>query len=114
MAAYDFRTQRLYVEAPLGAGARIEADPDQANYLVNVLRLRADAPVLLFNGRDGEWRARIADRAKRRCVLEAVEKTRDQTRSRDLHYLFAPLKHARLDYMVQKAVEMACRRSGPC
>ena len=106
MAAYDFRTQRLFVDAPLGAGARIEVDAGQANYLLNVLRLRADAPLLLFNGRDGEWRARIAEAGKRRCMLEAVEKTREQTRLPDLHYLFAPLKHARLDYMVQKAVEM--------
>ena len=113
MAAYDFRTQRLHVEAPLGAGARIEANPGQANYLLNVLRLRADAPVLLFNGRDGEWRARIAEAGKRRCVLEAVEKARDQTRLPDLHLLFAPLKHARLDYMVQKAVEMGVSELRP-
>jgi 16S rRNA (uracil1498-N3)-methyltransferase len=106
MAACDCRTQRLYVDAPLGPGARMEADGAQANYLLNVLRLRADAPVLLFNGRDGEWRARIAEAGKRRCVLEAVEKARDQTPLPDLHYLFAPLKYARLDYMVQKAVEM--------
>ena len=113
MAAYDFRTQRLHVEAPLGAGARIEANPGQANYLLNVLRLGADAPVLLFNGRDGEWRARIAEAGKRRCVLEAVEKARDQTRLPDLHLLFAPLKHARLDYMVQKAVEMGVSELRP-
>ena len=106
MAAYDFRTQRLHVDAPLSTGARIEASPDQANYLLNVLRMRERDPVLLFNGRDGEWRAAVAEARKRRCVLEVVEQTRAQTPLPDLHYLFAPLKHARLDYMVQKAVEM--------
>ncbi len=106
MAAYDFRTQRLHVDAPLSAGERIKAGADQANYLLNVLRMREHDPLLLFNGRDGEWRATVAEARKRRCVLEVAERTRAQTPLPDLHYLFAPLKHARLDYMVQKAVEM--------
>jgi 16S rRNA (uracil1498-N3)-methyltransferase len=62
--------------------------------------------VLVFNGRDGEWRATLADRGKRAMSLVVGEQTRSQTIPLDLHYLFAPLKHARLDYMVQKAVEM--------
>ncbi len=113
MALYDFSAPRLYVEAPLRAGALVALDRAQTNYLVNVLRLRAGQDVLVFNGRDGEWRARIAEAGKRRCVLEAVEKARDQTRLPDLHLLFAPLKHARLDYMVQKAVEMGVSELRP-
>ena len=87
-------------------GSTLELEPAQANYLRNVLRLKAGAPVLVFNGRDGEWRATLADRGKRALSLALAEQTRVQTAPLDLHYLFAPLKHARLDYMVQKAVEM--------
>ena len=111
--SYDFRAQRLHVEADLAAGAEIEANKGQAHYLLNVLRLKADGTILLFNGRDGEWRARIADAGKRSCVLVAEERTRAQTPLPDLHYLFAPLKQARLDYMVQKAVEMGAGRLSP-
>jgi len=104
--SYDFRTPRLYVEAPLGAGARIGTDRAQGNYLLNVLRLKDGDGVLLFNGRDGEWLARIEASGRKGCALVAVNQTRPQPAPADLWYLFAPLKHARLDYMVQKAVEM--------
>src|SRR6266700_178530 len=110
MPRYDFRSPRLYVEAALTSGHTLELDPAQANYLRNVLRLKAGAPVLVFNGRDGEWRATLADRGKRALSLALGERTRAQTTPLDLHYLFAPLKHARLDYMVQKAVEMGASR----
>jgi 16S rRNA (uracil1498-N3)-methyltransferase len=110
MPRYDFRSPRLYLEAPLGSGQTLGLQPAQANYLRNVLRLKAGAPVLVFNGRNGEWRATLIDSGKRALALEIGEQTRPQTQPFDLHYLFAPLKHARLDYMVQKAVEMgACR-----
>jgi 16S rRNA (uracil1498-N3)-methyltransferase len=112
VARYDFRTPRLYVEAPLKAGAVLALDGAQANYLTNVLRLAAGEPVLVFNGHDGEWRAALAG-AKRKWSLTVGERTREQTRALDLHYLFAPLKHARLDYMVQKAVEMGAARLLP-
>jgi 16S rRNA (uracil1498-N3)-methyltransferase len=113
MSRYDFRTTRLFVEAPLAAGAMVPLDRDQANYLVNVLRLKPGAPVLLFNGRDGEWRAELVQAGKKSFALGAVERTRQQTPAGDLHYLFAPLKHARLDYMVQKAVELGASRLQP-
>jgi len=106
MPRYDFRSPRLYVEASLTGGRTLELDPAQASYLRNVLRLKAGAHVLVFNGRNGEWRATLADRGKRALSLALGEQTRTQTSPLDLHYLFAPLKHARLDYMVQKAVEM--------
>jgi 16S rRNA (uracil1498-N3)-methyltransferase len=113
MPRYDFRSPRLYVEAQLAGGQTLALDPAQANYLRNVLRLKAGAPVLVFNGREGEWRATLIDSGKRALALVVSEQTRAQTRPLDLHYLFAPLKHARLDYMVQKAVEMGASRLQP-
>ena len=113
LARYDFRTTRLFVAAPLGPGARIALDQSQANYLLNVLRRRPGDVVLVFNGRDGEWRATLASEGRRRAALEVGEQTRAQPTPGDLDYLFAPLKHARLDYMVQKAVEMGATRLQP-
>jgi 16S rRNA (uracil1498-N3)-methyltransferase len=113
MARYDFRTPRLYVDAPLEPGASIALAPAAQNYLRNVLRLHAGDGVLGFNGRDGEWRGRLAEAGKRAFSLLVEEQTRDQPQALDLHYLFAPLKHARLDYMVQKAVEMGVTRLVP-
>jgi len=112
MAPYDFRKIRLYVDTPLAAGAAVALDRDQAHYLNHVLRLKAGGRVLLFNGRDGEWSATIAD-GKRAATLAVGSRTRPQTQGLDLHYLFAPLKAARLDYMVQKAVEMGVSRLQP-
>lgn len=97
---------RLFVEGALGAGGIVDATREQANYLGNVLRLAVGAPVLLFNGRDGEWLAEIASADRKRLSLRLVERVREQHPAGDLHYLFAPLKHSRLDYMAQKAVEM--------
>jgi 16S rRNA (uracil1498-N3)-methyltransferase len=105
MAKYDFRTPRLFVEAPLQAGAVVALNADQSNYLRNVRRLRAGHPVLLFNGRDGEWRAELRVEGKSAALL-VLEATRSQPAPADVQLIFAPLKHARLDYMVQKAVEM--------
>jgi len=113
MLHYDFRTPRLFVEDPLGGGRTLALDPAQANYLRNVLRLKVGAAVLVFNGREGEWRATLQESGKRSVSLEVGERTREQTPPFDLHYLFAPLKHARLDYMVQKAVEMGASRLQP-
>lgn len=105
MPAYDFRGPRLYVDAALAPEARVALDRDQSNYLGNVLRLGAGDPILAFNGRDGEWQAAI-DGRKRPDSIVILKQTRPQDGLIDLAYVFAPLKHARLDYMVQKAVEM--------
>jgi len=105
MPDHDFRSARLYVDAPLGQGRTVALERDQSNYLGNVLRLGAGDNVLVFNGRDGEWRAAIAGR-KRPDSLIVQARTRPQDHLPDLTCVFAPLKHARLDYMVQKAVEM--------
>ena len=107
MATYDFSAPRLYVEPDLGGGASLPLDKPQQNYLCNVLRLKQGEAVLVFNGRHGEWRARLVEGAGRKTMALVVdEQVRAQTPAPDLHYLFAPLKHARLDYMAQKAVEM--------
>ncbi len=113
MARYDIRTPRLYVEAPLSApDTQIALADSHTHYLRDVLRLKPDDAVLVFNGRDGEWRGRLEPLGKRAAVrLEA--QTRPQTGGSDLYYLFAPLKRARLDYMVQKAVEMGVGRLAP-
>src|ERR1700744_6223875 len=108
----DFRSPRLFVDAMLGAGQTVALDRNQSNYLGNVLRLSAGGTVLAFNGRDGEWRASIAGR-KRPDSLSIIAQTRPQDRLPDLAYVFAPLKHARLDYMVQKAVEMGASSLQP-
>jgi len=112
MPKRDFRSPRLYVDAPLATGSGIALDRDQTNYLGNVLRLEAGATVLVFNGRDGEWQATLAGR-KRPDRAEIVAQVRAQDRLPDVHYTFAPLKHARLDYMVQKAVEMGASALRP-
>lgn len=106
MARRDFSTQRLFVADGLAAAKSVTLPPDQAHYVLNVLRMRPGAPLLLFNGHDGEWRAQIAEASKKLCRLTVKELTREQTSPCDLHYLFAPLKRARLDYMVQKVTEM--------
>ena len=112
MPRYDFRSPRLHVEDPLTPGAQLTLGKPQAHYLCNVLRLKAGDSVLVFNGRDGEWRATLGGNGKR-TTLALGEQTRPQTAAPDLHYLFAPLKHERLDYMVQKAVEMGVSRLQP-
>jgi 16S rRNA (uracil1498-N3)-methyltransferase len=112
MPQLDFRSPRLFVDAALAAGETVALERDQSNYLGNVLRLAAGDTILAFNGRDGEWQASIAGR-KRPDSLTIMAQTRAQDRLPDLAYVFAPLKHARLDYMVQKAVEMGASMLQP-
>ena len=113
MAAYDFSAPRLFVEADLLSGGEIPLERAQSNYLLNVLRLGSGKPVLAFNGRHGEWRAAIESSGRKSASLRLAEQTRPQPVRPDLDYLFAPLKHARLDYLVQKAVEMGVGRLRP-
>ncbi|HEY3916978.1 MAG TPA: 16S rRNA (uracil(1498)-N(3))-methyltransferase [Stellaceae bacterium] len=97
---------RLFVETALAAGAVVELSPDQAHYLRNVMRLGEGEAVALFNGRDGEFHARLEHFGKRdaRAVIET--QSRDQTPEPDLWLVFAPLKRARIDYLVEKATEL--------
>jgi 16S rRNA (uracil1498-N3)-methyltransferase len=110
---YDFSAHRLFVEEALAAQREFALGPTQTNYLVSVLRMRAGDQILVFNGRDGEWRAEISSPSKRGVGLRVIEQTRVQENGADIDYCFAPLKHARLDYIVQKAVEMGARRLIP-
>jgi 16S rRNA (uracil1498-N3)-methyltransferase len=113
MPRHDFRTPRLYVASPLAESGEVALDRGQANYLLNVLRCKHGDSVLLFNGRDGEWQARLAGAGKRAVTAQVGARARPQPQACDLHFLFAPLKHARLDYLVQKAVEMGASRLQP-
>ena len=113
MAIHDFSSQRLFVDLPLTEGAIISCDREQTNYLKNVLRAKTGDQLLVFNGRDGEWAAEIIKLAKRSMQLALVRRARLQEFGPDIDYLFAPLKRARLDYMVQKATEMGVRRLQP-
>jgi 16S rRNA (uracil1498-N3)-methyltransferase len=113
MARTDFTTPRLCLDDDLRTGQTIHLASDAANYLINVLRLAAGARVLIFNGRDGEFTARLDPQQKKRASLTITEKIREQETPPPIDYLFAPLKHARLDYMAQKAVEMGARSLKP-
>jgi 16S rRNA (uracil1498-N3)-methyltransferase len=113
MARTDFNTPRLCVAAPLAESETLTLTAEQTNYLVNVLRLKPPARVLVFNGRDGEYAATLAAVSRKGATLLVDKQTRPQETPPDVDYLFAPLKHARLDYIAQKAVEMGARRLRP-
>ncbi len=111
--ANDSRAPRLHVASPLAVGAATALSAEQANYLANVLRLGAGARVIAFNGRDGEFSAEIAALGRKGLTLVLTAQTRPPEPAPGLELLFAPLKHARLDYMAQKAVEMGVGRLRP-
>ena len=113
MATYDFRSPRLFIAAPLDSDLTVALNAAQIHYLVSVLRMTPGAPLLVFNGADGEWKAHLSGTAKRNIALTVETQTRPQPKPNNLHYLFSPLKRARLDYMVQKAVEMGVSRLHP-
>jgi 16S rRNA (uracil1498-N3)-methyltransferase len=100
---------RLYVEAPLGADARIAPSDSQAHYLLHVMRSREGDRVLLFNGRDGEWRARLTEVTRKRCVLVCETETAPQSDVPDVWLVFAPIKKTPADYVAQKATELGIR-----
>ena len=99
-------TIRLYLDEPLEAGLDIACSRAQANYLVNVMRLDDGAEILVFDGQNGEWRASLIRQKRNDCSLHIVELVRAQEDGPDVYYLFAPVKRARLDFMVQKATEL--------
>eukprot|EP00439_Symbiodinium_sp_Y106_P088783 s1_g1319.t1 len=104
---------RLYVEADLGEGLGVVPTRDQTHYLLNVMRMENGNHVRLFNGRHGEWLGRLDEVKKRSCLIALEQKTREQDALPDIWLLFAPVKRARLDFMVQKAVEMGAGRLLP-
>lgn len=113
MARYDFASHRLFVDYPLAIGVDAPLNPAQTNYLLNVLRMSAGAKLLVFNGREGEWRAELAQPTRKTAVLRLIERVRAQEAAPPVRHAFAPLKAARLDYLVQKAVEMGAGRIVP-
>jgi 16S rRNA (uracil1498-N3)-methyltransferase len=104
---------RLYVEPALGQGVRVAPDDGQTHYLLHVMRAKVGNRVSLFNGRDGEWLARIAEASKRGCVLECERLTAKQTGVTDLWLVFAPIKKTPADYLTQKATELGVRALQP-
>ncbi|MGZ5849175.1 MAG: 16S rRNA (uracil(1498)-N(3))-methyltransferase [Methyloceanibacter sp.] len=107
------KLQRLFVNAPLRARAEVELAVPQAHYLLNVLRLKGGNKLLVFNGKDGEWQAELKTVGRKGTGLVLGAQTRAQPEGPDLHYLFAPLKRARLDYMAQKATELGASHLRP-
>ncbi|PWE32293.1 16S rRNA (uracil(1498)-N(3))-methyltransferase [Maritimibacter sp. 55A14] len=97
---------RLYVEHPLAALQSVPVNRAQAHYLFNVMRLAECAEVAVFNGHDGEWRARVAETGKRGGRLDCLAQSAPQRDPPDLWLLFAPVKKARTDFIVEKAAEM--------
>lgn len=102
----NYKMQRLYIDASLNADCVVSLSKEHAHYLTHVLRMKEGGELLLFNGRDGEWLAEIIETAKKSASVLLKKQERPQSPAPDIIYCFAPLKHARLDYMVQKAVEM--------
>jgi 16S rRNA (uracil1498-N3)-methyltransferase len=100
---------RLFVDADLRPAGRINPTAEQAHYLTRVMRLGLDAQLLVFNGRDGEWRARVSEIGKRGCALVAEARVRPQIPSTDLELLVALVKRARLETIVEKAAELGVR-----
>ncbi|MFN4154842.1 MAG: 16S rRNA (uracil(1498)-N(3))-methyltransferase [Paracoccaceae bacterium] len=104
---------RLYVDQPLGLGQAVAVGPEQANYLFAVMRLPVGAAVLLFNGRDGEWLARVVDAGKRRGALLCEAQTKALLLPPDLWLLFSPVRKERTHFIVEKAVELGVARLLP-
>ncbi len=104
---------RLCVDQPLGPGQSVALTEAQAHYLFGVMREGVGTQVLAFNGRDGEWLAEVKEGGKRKGTLACLERTRAQTAPPDLWLLFAPVKKARTDFIVEKAVELGVARLQP-
>lgn len=101
---------RLFVSQDLAAGASIIVAPEQAHYLTHVMRLTAGDELLLFNGRDGEWRAGVSQVARRAVALTVMAQTRSQLVGPDLDLVVALVKRTRLEIIVEKAAELGARR----
>ncbi|MES2120381.1 MAG: 16S rRNA (uracil(1498)-N(3))-methyltransferase [Pseudomonadota bacterium] len=104
---------RLFVRQPLGEGASVALDAAQANYLGNVMRLGESAQLFIFDGRSGEWLARIVDAGKKRMTLAVECQTRQPEPMPDVWLAFAPIKRAQTDWLVEKATELGAARLIP-
>jgi 16S rRNA (uracil1498-N3)-methyltransferase len=101
---------RLFVEPDLAEDVAVAPSQEQAHYLVNVMRQTLGGEVLLFNGRDGEWRAVVEQVTRRGCILRTRTQTRPQAAPPDLELVVALVKRARLETIVEKSAELGCRR----
>ena len=106
-------TPRLFIDLPLDAGAEPAIDGAAAHYLLNVMRMKTGDPVLLFDNRSGEWLGVIADAGKRSLTIRIEHRTREMERVPDLWLCFAPVKKARLDWIIEKATELGVARLQP-
>ena len=106
-------TPRLFVDQPLGEGMTLPLDGAPANYLANVMRLKAGDPVRLFDDRTGEWLARVVETGKRTITLHLTSRLREREAVPDLWLLFAPIKKGRIDWLVEKATELGAARLQP-
>jgi 16S rRNA (uracil1498-N3)-methyltransferase len=104
---------RLYIDEALGEGKEVTLTLDRHHYAVNVLRLKPGDPLRLFNARDGEWLTYLASSFKKAAIVRCERRLADAAPPPDLDFMFAPLKHGRLDYLVQKATELGVRRLCP-
>ncbi len=104
---------RLFVDQELEAGIRLTLDGNPAHYLTNVLRLGVGAQVKLFDDRSGEWLAAVVETGKKRVAVELADRLRPREEVPDLWLLFAPLKRATTDWLVEKATELGVRRLQP-
>lgn len=104
---------RLFVRTPLSKGATVELDAGQANYLGNVMRLAPDSELLVFDGRSGEWLARIAEAGKKRMTLVVEQRTREPETISDVWLAFAPVKRTQTDWLIEKATELGAARLLP-
>jgi 16S rRNA (uracil1498-N3)-methyltransferase len=104
---------RLFVREPLSEGAAIALDARQANYLGNVLRMGVGGKLLIFDGRSGEWRARIVEARKKGMTLTAEQRTREPEPIPDVWLAFAPVKRQAIDWLVEKATELGAARLIP-
>jgi 16S rRNA (uracil1498-N3)-methyltransferase len=104
---------RLFVDHPLSEGQTVPLDKDQSHYLFGVMRMQAGGLVALFNGRDGEYQAEITVGNKRNGVLTCLSQSKPLQMPPDLWLLFAPIKKARTDFIVEKAAEMGAAKIMP-
>lgn len=104
---------RLFLDQPLSQGQTLLLDGDAANYLFAVMRLAPGTVISVFNGREGEWDAAVAPQGKRGGQATVLTQTRPQVMPPDLWLLFAPVKKARTDFIVEKAVELGVARILP-
>lgn len=106
-------TPRLFIDSPLGPDAAPVIDGPAAHYLLNVMRMKAGDPLLLFDNRSGEWLATIADAGRKALTARIERQTREMERVPDLWLCFAPVKKARLDWIIEKATELGVARLQP-